>query len=187
MSDPWIHTTLRGTGLVLASVCLLAQTACGSQPPDQEQAETVAAADEEERGENPHLNASDLCALVPLRDVVAAAGGTDPARTEVGASVPASCHYFFSVPDGSGARQAAAELQMLSDFRMEKMGAGATAQDIAGLGDEAWAKPFTDSYLLYARHGDLVFSVNVSGVRDENRAETANAVAKVVLAALAPS
>ena len=67
------------------------------------------------------------------------------------------------------------------------MGAGANAQDVAGLGDEAWAKPFTDSYLLYARRGDLVFSVNVSGVREERRAETANAIAKVVLAALRPS
>jgi hypothetical protein len=76
---------------------------------------------------------------------------------------------------------------MLSDFSMEKRGAGATAQDVPGLGDEAWAKPFADSYLLYARRGDLVFSVNVSGVRDEHRAETANAVAKAVLAALAPS
>lgn len=186
MSDPWIYTTLRSTGLVLASACLLAQSACGSQPRDQEQAEAVAAADEEERGENPHLNASDLCALVPLRDVVAAAGGTDPARTEVGASAPASCRYFFNVPDPSGSRQASAALQMLSDFSMEKMGAGATAQDVPGLGDEAWAKPFADSYLLYARRGDLVFSVNVSGVRDERRAETANAVARVVLAALGP-
>lgn len=128
MSDPWVHTTLRGTGLVLALACLLAQSACDSPPRDE--AEAVAAADEEERGENPHLNASDLCAIVPLRDVVAAAGGIDPVRSEAGASQPASCHYFFDVPDPSGARQAAAALQMLDGFSLERMGAGDAAQDI---------------------------------------------------------
>jgi hypothetical protein len=178
----------RATGLVLALVCLLMQGACDSAPPDQESAAAEAdEADEGESGENPYFNADDLCALVPLQDVVAAAGGTEPVRSETGTSAPASCHYFFDVPDPYGARQAGAALQMLSDFRLEKMGSGDDAVDIPGLGDEAWATPFTDSYLLYARRGDLVFSVNVSGVRDERRAETARAVAEVVFAALAPS
>lgn len=186
MSDAGFRTTFRGSGLVLALGCLLTQGACDSAPPDQAPA-AAAAADEEERGENPYLNADDLCALVPLPDVVAAADGTEPVRSEAGTSPPASCDYFFDVPDPYGARQAGASLQMLDGFGLERMGAGDEAQDIFGLGDEAWAKPFTDSYLLYARSGDLVFSVNVSGVRDERRAETARAVAEVVIAALAPS
>jgi hypothetical protein len=184
MRDIGFRTRLHGTGLVLALVCPLIQGACDSAPPDR--APATAEADEEETGENPYLNADDLCALVPLQDVVAAAGGTEPTRSEAGTVPPASCDYFFDVPDPYGARQAGAALQMLDGFGLEKMGAGDAAQDIPGLGDEAWAKPFTDSYLLYARRGDLVFSVNVSGVRDEGRAATARAVAEVVLAALAP-
>lgn len=179
--------TAGSPGLALPFIVMLS-TACDSAPPDGagDEAGAVEEAMDEEPGENPYWNAGDLCSLVPLQDVAAAAGGNEPMRTEAGTSSPSSCDYFFEVPDPYGPRQARASLQMLSDFRLERIGVGDAAEDVPGLGDEAWASPHTDSYLLYARRGNVVFSVNVAGVRDENRARTARAVADVVITKLPP-
>jgi hypothetical protein len=138
----------------------------------------------EERGENPHLNADNLCALVPIAQVAAAAGGGEPFRAEPRSGPPASCRYFFDVPDAYRPRHASATLQMLSDFGLERIGAGAAATDIAGLGDEAWARSHTDSYLLYAKRGNLVFSVAVAGMSEDAWPDAARSIGEAVLATL---
>jgi hypothetical protein len=74
-----------------------------------------------------------------------------------------------------------ATLQMLDGFSMERMGAGANAVDVSGVGDEAWSRSFTDTYLLYARRGGLVFSINVAGGNSETWPDQARAIAEVVL------
>jgi hypothetical protein len=70
---------------------------------------------------------------------------------------------------------------MLDGFSMERMGAGANAVDVGGVGDEAWARSFTDTYLLYARRAGLVFSVNIGGGNSESWPEQTRAIAEVVL------
>ena len=180
------HRMRRGInelGVPLVVLALLALPGCKDEPSGDEDV-VSAGADEQQSGENPYLEADNLCELVPVGDVAAAAGGTEPFRTEAGTSPPASCRYFFDVPGPSGPRNASASLQMLSDFGLERTGAGEAAVDVAGLGDEAWARPHTDSYVLYVRRGNLVFSVNVAGVEEEDRPDAARAIAGVVLAAL---
>lgn len=168
-------------------VVLPALAGCGGEQSEQTDDEVPEAAQsgEEPAGDNPYINAANLCELVPVQDVAAAAGGTEPLRTEAGTPPPASCRYFFEVPDQYGARQASATLDMISGgYNLERTGAGSEAQAIAGLGDDAWAREHTDSYLLYARRGNLVFSLNVAGLRDEARPAVARAIAEVVMAKL---
>ena len=87
----------------------------------------------------------------------------------------------MGVSDPYGARSASATLQMLDGYDLERMGAGDTAMDIEGLGDEAWARSHTDTYILYVRRGSLVFSVNVSGGSEEAWPQAARSVAEVAL------
>ena len=174
--------------MLLPALALLALSGCGGEQSDQTTDDVPAVTESEEQpsGENPYWNAPNLCELVPVQDVVSAAGGTEPTRAEPGtSSPPASCRYFFDMPDPYGPRNASATLDMISGgFGLERTGAGSAAQDVAGLGDEAWARPHTDSYLLYARRGNLVFSLNIAGVRDDARPAVARAIAEVVLAKL---
>jgi hypothetical protein len=173
----WPRALARSVLLIPASLLLVA---CGDKSSADDDSPD-AGVTEETVGENPHLNAADLCALVPLSEVAAAAGGIEPLSSEADAGPPASCRYRFSVPEGTGARQMSATLQMLDGFGLERMGAGANAIDVSGVGDEAWARSFTDSYLLYARRGGLVFSVNTGGGNSENWPEMTRAIAEVVL------
>jgi hypothetical protein len=188
MDNPEKRTRLIGCSCKELSLGLLVLllVSCTSERPEDDgalssESEELAA---EGQGENPHLNADNLCGLVPVAQVAAAAGGREPLREEPGSGPPASCRYFFDVPDGSGVRHASATLQMLSDFGLERIGAGAAATDIAGLGDEAWARSHTDSYLLYARRGNLVFSVSVAGMNESAWPDAARAIGEVVLGTL---
>jgi hypothetical protein len=153
---------------------------CGDNSSAEED-DASADATEEAVAENPHLNAADLCALVSVSDVAEAAGGIEPLSSEADAGPPASCRYLFDVPEGTGARHMSATLQMLNGFSMERMGAGANAVDVDGVGDEAWSRSFTDSYLLYVRRAGLVFSVNTAGGNSENWPAQTRAIAEVVL------
>jgi hypothetical protein len=156
---------------------------CGDNSADDVDDAPAAETDETDEtvAANPHLNAADLCALVPASSVAEAAGGVEPLSSAADAGPPASCQYRFNVPAGTGARQMSATLQMLDGFSMERMGAGANAVDVAGVGDEAWSRSFTDTYLLYARRGGLVFSINVAGGNSETWPDQARAIAEVVL------
>lgn len=176
MRDPAIRC-----GIVVAAAFATLTVACDNEPAVED--DTASVAEEEEVvGTNPHIDAADLCALVPLADVVAAVGGTEPTRAETGAFAPASCRYFFNLEDPSyGQRQMSASLQMLENYRLERMGAGEAALDVTDVGDEAWAKSFTDSYLLYASEGPLVFSINVGGGNSDRWPDLARSIAGVVL------
>lgn len=133
---------------------------------------------------NPHIDA-DICALIPLEDVIAAAGAVGPGETEASNSVPTSCRYLFRLPETPSQPQASASIQMLDDFELERLGAGDRAEDVAGLGESAWALPFTDSYVLHVQRGDLVFSVNVASTGDDAQEPViARAIAELVLALL---
>jgi hypothetical protein len=169
----------QATCVLLIPISLLL-IGCGDNSSGEE-GDASAEATEETVAENPYLDAADLCALVPLSEVAEAAGGIEPLSSEADAGPPASCRYRFDVPEGTGVRQVSATLQMLDGFSMERMGAGANAVDVGGVGDEAWARSFTDTYLLYARRAGLVFSVNVSGGNSENWPEQTRAIAEVVL------
>lgn len=171
---------------LFACVVLIAVAACGAEQSDQsdEAAPDAAVTEEDASGENPYFSAANLCELVSVQDVAAAAGGIEPLRTEPGTPPPASCRYFFDAPDAYGPRNASATLEMMTDFDLERTGSGSAAQDVPGLGDESWARPHTDSYVLYTRRGNLVFNINVAGVRDEARATTARAIAELVLTKL---
>jgi hypothetical protein len=188
MTQSRVHASTARFSRLLTAVALLALSGCGGEQSEQtgDDAPAVTRSEEESSGENPYWDATNLCELVPVQDVVSAAGGTEPMRAEPGTSPPpASCRYFFDMPDPYGPRNASATLHMISGgFGLERTGAGSAAQDVAGLGDEAWARAHTDSYLLYARRRDLAFSLNVAGVRDDARPEVARAIAGVVLAKL---
>ena len=173
----WPRVLARSVLLIPVSLLLVACGDKSSADDDGPSAEGT----EETVAENPHLNATDLCALAPLSEVAAAAGGIEPLSSEADAGPPASCQYRFNIPAGTGSRQMSVTLQMLDGFGLERMGAGANAIDVAGVGDEAWARSFTDSYLLYARRAGLVFSVNTGGGNSENWPETTRAIAEVVL------
>jgi hypothetical protein len=164
-------------------LALLALPACGEERPNEDGA-IDDAEDEQAFGVNPYLETEDLCALVTVEQVAAAAGGIEPLRGEKGTFGPASCRYFFDVPDPYGPRQASATLQMLSDFGLERIGAADAAIDVADLGGDAWAREHTDTYILYVRDEALVFSVNVAGGRDANWPEAARRIAELVLAEL---
>jgi hypothetical protein len=164
-------------------LALLALPACGEDRPN-EAGSIDDAEDEQAFGENPYLQSEDLCSLVTVEQVAAAAGGIEPLRSEKGTFGPASCRYFFDVPDPYGPRQGSATLQMLSDFGLERIGAASAAIDVAGLGGDAWAREHTDTYLLYVRDEALVFSVNVAGGSDANWPEAARKIAELVLAEL---
>jgi hypothetical protein len=178
--SPVLHCARTHACCVLLVPVSLLLTACGDNSSTEDD---VASAEEAEEtvGANPYFDAADLCTLVPLSEVVTAAGGIEPTSSEADGGPPASCRYRFEVPEGTGARQMSASLQMLDGYGLERIGAGADAIDVAGLGDEAWARPFTDSYLLYASRGDLVFSLNVAGGNSENWPGMARAIAEVVL------
>jgi hypothetical protein len=133
---------------------------------------------------NPHIDA-DICALIPLEDVIAAADAIGPGETEASNSTPTSCRYLFRLPETASQPQASASIQMLDGFELERLGAGDRAEDVSGLGDSAWALPFTDSYLLYVQRGDLVFSVNVASTGDDAQEPViARAIAELVLGLL---
>ncbi|MGH7503943.1 MAG: hypothetical protein ACREL7_19610 [Longimicrobiales bacterium] len=169
-----------GIEFVAAAFTVLSLAGCGEAPAVEEDM-APAGAEDSAGGANPHIDAADLCALVPLADVAQAAGGTEPLRSETGERAPASCRYFYDVADPYGARQASATVQMLDGYSLERMGAGNAAIDVAGVGDEAWARSHTDTYLLYTRRGPLTFSVNVAGGNSDNWPQMARAVAEVVL------
>ena len=162
-----------------AAFAALMLAGCGEAPAVEEDSSPDVA--EADGGANPHLDAADLCALVPLAAVAQAAGGIEPMRTETGARPPASCRYFFDVAEGTGARHMSATVQMLTGYGLERTGAGDAAIDVAGVGDEAWGRSHTGSYLLYARRGPLVFSVNVAGGTGDTWPPMARAIAGVVL------
>jgi hypothetical protein len=175
------HSNTRSAiGFVTAGAfTVLTLAGCGDAPAVEE--DTVPAATEDETAvANPHINAADLCALVPLADVAQAVGGTDPLRSETGESAPASCRYFFDVADPYGAQHVSATVQMLEGYDLERMGSGNAAIDVAGVGDEAWAVSHTSSYILRTRRGPLVFSVNVAGGNSDRWPQMARAVAEVV-------
>lgn len=179
----WIIALLMGPAALLSAACDGGGTQGSpgddsTHSPQEESAPATKSVDG-----NPYLEADDLCELLPVAQVAAAAGGSDPLTTETGSFPPASCRYFFDVSTPSGSRQSSATLQMLDSFSLERTGTGDRALDIAGLGDEAWARQFTDSYILYARRGDLIFSVNASGV-NVDQAKIARAIAELVLAEL---
>jgi hypothetical protein len=180
MSRALLRPRAQASCVLLIPVSLLL-IGCGGDNSSAEEDDASAAATEETVAENPHLDAADLCALVPQAAVAEAAGGIEPISSEANPGPPASCRYLFNVPEGTGSRQMSATLQMLSGFSMERMGAGANAVDVAGVGDEAWSRSFTDTYLLYARRAGLVFSVNVAGGNSANWPDQARAIAEVVL------
>lgn len=132
-------------------------------------------------GENPYLDA-DLCSLIPLDAVTEAAGGAGPIETEPSDSPPASCRYTLELPEGTFPSTASIDIQMLSDFELERIGAGDDAVDVAGVGDEAWEHPHTDTLVLYVRRGDLVFWVAAAGGGDWTA--MTRGVAELVLATL---
>ena len=170
-------------GVAWLLLALLALPACGDERPNED-GTIDEAEDEQAFGENPYLESEDLCALVTVEEVAAAAGGIEPLRSEKGTFGPASCRYFYDVSDPYGPRNASATLQMLSDFRLERIGAANAAIDVADLGGDAWAKELTDTYILYVRDEALVFSVNVGGGSDANWPEAARKIAELVLAEL---
>ena len=173
-------TTRSGIAFVtVTAITALILAGCGGETPDVEEDMGADPPDAVTEGPNPHLEAADLCALVPLSDVAQAAGGTG-SETETSARTPASCRYFFDVPEGTGQRQASATVQMLDGYGLERTGHGDSAIDVPGVGDEAWAVSHTDSYLLYTRRGPLVFSVNVAGGNSDRWPDMARAVAGVV-------
>jgi len=173
----WPRAQVSCVLLIPVSVLLIG---CGDNS-SAEAGDASAEATAETVAENPYLDAADLCALVPVSEVAEAAGGIEPLSSEADAGPPASCRYQFDVHEGTGVRHMSATLQMLDGFSMERMGAGANAVDVAGVGDEAWSRSFTDSYLLYARRAGLVFSVNTAGGNSENWPDQTRAIAEVVL------
>ncbi|HSM59378.1 MAG TPA: hypothetical protein VK849_01220 [Longimicrobiales bacterium] len=182
---PQAHAGSRGPSTLLAAL-LAASAACGGDapPPDAAESGEDAGEVEESFGTNPYWDAGDLCALVPLADVAEAAGGIEPFSAEADETPPVSCRYFFDAPDPSGPRSTSATLQMLDGYGLERIGAGDSAIDVDGVGDEAWGHLLPDTYILYARRGDLVFSVNVAGGGEEEWPEMARSIAEVVLAHL---
>lgn len=178
----------------LAIVAILSLAACGGAGPAGTTTSQVPAASaptgaatkatatpQSGSGENPYLDAK-LCSLISLQAVTQAAGGVDPKDAQPSDSPPASCRYRFGLPVGTFPSTAAIEVEMLSDYKLERAGAGASARDVAGIGDEAWERAHTDSLVLYVRRGDLVFRVIAAGGGDWT-AMTRN-VAKLVLATL---
>jgi hypothetical protein len=161
--------------VIAAAFTVLTLAGCGGEAPELEEDMAADAPEDAADGPNPHVNAADLCALVPLADVAQAAGGTGT-RTETGARAPASCRYFFDTTDPSS-RQASATVQMLEGYSLERTGHGDRAIDVTGVGDEAWAVSHTDSYILYTRRGPLTFSVNVGGGNSDRWPDMARAVA----------
>lgn len=132
-------------------------------------------------GANPYFDA-DLCALIPLDAVAEAAGELEPEDAESTGSSPASCRYTLGLPVGSFPSTTAISIQMLSSFTLERLAVGDAAQDVPGLGDEAWEHPLTDTHLLYVRRGDLVFWVAAAGGGDWT--QMTRSVAELVLSTL---
>jgi len=133
--------------------------------------------------ENPYGDA-DICALVPVEAVAEAAGGLEPFETESESS-PASCRYLFQVAEGTILWDSALTIEMLNSFELERVAAGDSAEDIAGLGDEAWARALTGDYILYVRRDDLVFRVStLTRPSTYDPAAATRAVADLVLATL---
>lgn len=131
--------------------------------------------------ENPYWDA-DLCSLISLDAVAEAAGGLEPMESEPSDSPPASCRYVVGLPVGTFPSTAAIDVQMLSGFELERIGAGDAAQDVAGIGDEAWEHALTDTLVLYVSRGDLVFWVAAAGGGDWTA--MTRSVAELVLATL---
>jgi len=181
---------VRGGSTTLALLAVVfALSGCGETQTEGPTRQTPRPAEAEpaEFRENPYLQ-GDLCALLPLEAVMAAAGGTEPISSEGDASPRASCRYVFRYKAPSGLSvQAGATIQMLNGFELERESAGEAAHDVPDLGDDAWGRAHTDSYILYARRGDLVFSVNVGGNIEGERPRVARAVAALVLAKLKPT
>lgn len=183
-----LEAVRRSSATLALLVLVVALSGCGGTPAEEPIRQTPRPAEPQpaELRENPYLE-EDLCARLPLEAVMAAAGGTEPISSEGDPSPRASCRYVFRYKAPSGLSvQAGATIQMLNGYELERTSAGEAAHDVPDLGEDAWGRAHTDSYILYARRGGLVFSVNVGGNLEGDRPRVARAVAALVLAKLKP-
>jgi hypothetical protein len=88
-----MSTALRWSRAQVSSALLIPVTllmvGCGDNSADDVD-DAPAAETDETVAANPHLNAADLCALVPASSVAEAAGGVEPLSSAADAGPPAS-------------------------------------------------------------------------------------------------
>jgi hypothetical protein len=103
----------------------------------------------------------DVCTTITMDAVLAAVGGTDPQGTITNTDDKSDCAYTFSTPSASGPVGWQVDLQVWDSTAWTyQLGIPSdNRNDVAGLGDAAFAQSDAGTQELWVRHGSNVISV----------------------------